>query len=368
MRILLLNQFVPPDSAPTSRLLADLAEAFTAAGWEPILVGAHAGYHQGRQKGWRRLLRDATAHLKLLWAGLRAGPCDWVICLSDPPALPFTAALLARLKRAQLAHWAMDVYPQIAVALGALPAGWASRWVGAAMRFGYREAELLVALDEDMRHRIAAVTDRPIKVLPPWPPAIQATAAHPPSTAPNSATASPRIWLYSGNLGRAHEYRDLLAAQQFIEQTGGGWRLVFQGGGPLREEAQAEAARLGLTDCEWLGYAEDEHLLQRLQQADVLIATQRPSTQGLLWPSKLALMLLLDQPILFVGPNPSQISQLLGAHSPSHGVFSPGQSAEIASWLRQLPAKSVPCSPSTITERVTALRNLGVQTWIQWLA
>jgi hypothetical protein len=79
-------------------------------------------------------------------------------------------------------------------------------------------------------------------------------------------------------------------------------------------------------------------------------------------------MILLDQPILFVGPTPSQISQLLGDHSPSHGVFSPGQSAEIASWLRQLPAKSVPCSPSTITERVTTLRNLGVQNWIQWLA
>ncbi len=363
MRILLLNHFVPPDPAPTARLLADLAAAFTAAGWEPVLLGAHAGYHQGGQKGWRRLLRDAVAHVKLFWAGLRAGPCDWVLCLSDPPALPFTAALLARCKRAQLAHWAMDVYPQVAVALGALSPGLVSRGVGAAMRFGYREAALLVALDEDMQQRIEDASGRPVKVLPPWPPAIDA-ATRPSNKA---AAGSPRTWLYSGNLGRAHEYRDLLEAQQLIERTGGGWRLVFQGGGPCRAEAKAYAAELGLTACEWQDYAPDEALLASLQQAEVLIATQRPVTRGLLWPSKLALMTLLDQPLLFVGPAVGPIADLLTQGSPTNGVFPPGRAGDIAAWLRSQPKPTEALDPPTVSQRITACRAAGLEIWTRWL-
>jgi len=363
MRILLLNQFAPPDSAPTSRLLADLAEAFAAAGWEPILVGAHSGYHQGGQKGWRRLLRDATAHIKLFWAGLRAGPCDWIVCLSDPPALPFTAALLARLKQAQLAHWAMDVYPQVAVALGALSPGAVNRVVGAAMRFGYREAEILVALDEDMQKQIASISERHVKVLPPWPPSASL------SIVPAKKNQLPqRTWLYSGNLGRAHEYRDLLEAQRLIEHSGGGWRLIFQGGGPCRAEAKAYAAELEITNCDWLDYAPDEDLLSVLQEADVLIATQKASTCGLLWPSKLALMTVLDQPILFVGPHLSQISLQLKQSPLAHGVFQPGQASEIATWLQALPPKPPPRSRERVAQQVTKSRLSGMHAWINWLS
>ena len=129
MRLFLLNQFVPPDKSPTARLVGDLAEAFSDVGWEPVFIGKQEGYRQGSKRGLSRLIRDLLAHVRLFWAGLGAGPCDWIVCLSDPPGLPFTAALLARIKGARLAHWAMDVYPEVAVQLGALPSGWASRWV-----------------------------------------------------------------------------------------------------------------------------------------------------------------------------------------------------------------------------------------------
>lgn len=364
MRILLLNQFAPPDGAPTARLMADLADGLAAAGWEPVMLGAHSGYHKGGQRGLRRLFRDGLAHLKLFWAGLRAGPCDWVICLSDPPALPFTSALLARCKRARLAHWAMDVYPQVAEALGALSPGLVTHWVGKAMRFGYREADLLVALDEDMRQQIESAGGRSIKILPPWPPAISPTA----DQASHRPTSSQRTWLYSGNLGRAHEFRDLLAAQKSLEDSGSGWRLVFQGGGPCREEAKAYAAELKLSACEWLDYAPDAELLASLQQADVLVATQKSSTQGLLWPSKLALMTLLDQPILFVGPKPSQIAQLLTQSLAPHGVFQPGQACGIATWLQSLPVKLNSASALIVDQRINTIRAIGLQKWLLWLA
>jgi len=359
MRILLLNHFVPPDPAPTARLLGDLATIFRAAGWEVVSLGAAAGYH-GRPRGWRRLLSDGMAHLKLFWKGLRAGPCDWVICLSDPPGLPFTAALLARMKGAKLGHWAMDVYPQVAVALGALPEGFVTRQVGRAMRWGYRKCDPLIALDEDMREVIENTSGRKVGVIPPWPPAV--TTQKP--TLPTESIES-RIWLYSGNLGRAHLYRELLETQRLLEQSGSGWHLIFQGGGPCRAAAQAEATSLKLEHCSWLPYAPDDTLLESLQQADVLIATQNPVTNGLLWPSKLALMRLLDQPILWLGPAEGQIARDLKEES--HGTFAPGQAQAMAQWLINLPDRETRLPREVVAEKVENQRRTGMEKWVELL-
>lgn len=371
MRVLLLNQFTPPESPPTARLLGDLERAMTRAGWEAQCLGCGQGYQKKPKSGARRVLRDLAANFRLLIAGLRAPRCDWVLCLSDPPGLPFTAAVIALCKRARLAHWAMDVYPQTAVALGALRPGLVSRVVRAAMRFGYRRARVLVALDEDMRAVLESAGGTAVRVLPPWPPAVAFTSAAGPAAPASDETDlsqanRTRVWLYSGNLGRAHEFADLLEAQRRLEQEGGGWRLVFQGGGPAREAARQRADELGLRQCEWRDYAPDDRLLAELRQADALIASQKPELTGLIWPSKLALMTLLEKPVLWLGPTDSQVARMLRALSPRHGVFAPGEAEAIAAWLRALPPSPPPLNESEVRARVEAVREQGVRQWLEW--
>lgn len=363
MRLLLLNQFAPPDTAPTARLLGDLAAAFTAAGWDAVLIGKKEGYRHGKKAGFHRILRDALAHLRLFWSGLLAGPCDWVLCLSDPPGLPFTAALLARIKRARLAHWAMDVYPEVAVRLGALPDGFASRLAGSAMTWGYHECDLLVALDEDMQGVIEQRGGRGVRTLPPWPPRFES------SPRASSKAIPRRTWLYSGNLGRAHEFLDLLEAQKVLETRDAPWRLAFQGGGPGHEEAKACAVAMGLKHCDWQPYADDETLLDSLLQADVLIATQKNAMLGLLWPSKLAVMRLTGRPLLWVGPARGKIGEELRAASPMNGVFSPGDAAAIARWIAGLPAadEHPPTTADVVIQKAEQLREQGFAFFTQWL-
>jgi glycosyltransferase involved in cell wall biosynthesis len=415
VRILLINQFVPPDEAPTARLLGDLKEHLETLDCSVTLLGASAGYQGGAKTGLARLVRDAKAHFNLLWKGLRLGPFDWIVCLTDPPGLPFTSAILARVKRARLAHWAMDVYPQVAVKLGALPDGLPSRLVAAAMRFGYRSSHPLVALDEDMKQVLETCGGTRIQVQPPWPPLptaqgepfkapeknrpslsdtqalnVQrsspisdgAAASSPLSTLhsplPTSQSSPPistgastsrRTWLYSGNLGRAHEYKDLLEAQRLLEASGAPWQLVFQGSGPCRNEAQALASQLGLKNCLWQPYAPSDQLLPSLLAADVLIASQKESLQGLLWPSKLALMTLTAQPILWVGPTQGQIATDLAAASPLNGLFSPGHPESIAHWLASLPPKDSANLPTqeSIQSRAKHLRIQGLNLWASQL-
>ena len=139
-------------------------------------------------------------------------------------------------------------------------------------------------------------------------------------------------WIYSGNLGRAHEWETLLRAQQWIEQRGVDARLVFQGGGPSWPAAKARAGELGLRRCEWRGYAEEGELSATLLRSQALVVSQLPATQGLLWPSKLALVMSLPRAILFVGPVDGAIAAEL-RHFPHAGIFAPGDAVAVAEWI-----------------------------------
>lgn len=70
-----------------------------------------------------------------------------------------------------------------------------------------------------------------------------------------------------------------------------------------------------------------------------MVVTQLPAAQGLLWPSKLGLILSLPRPILWVGPTEGAIGRKLRA-LPEAGVFAPGDSEAVADWLIALKTKS----------------------------
>lgn len=194
------------------------------------------------------------------------------------------------------------------------------------MRWGYKRAEV-VALDADMAERLKAIYDISPHVVTPWVPD--------PLLAGDEHTQSPQnVWLYSGNLGRAHEWATLLEAQAEVERRNLPIRLLFQGDGPSWSKAQQRAAELGLHRCEWSGYVKQDQLKSSLLRARVTVATQRPETCGLLWPSKVGVLLQLPRPLLWVGPTGSAIAQLI-KKNPRNGVFAPGDAAGVTNWLEK---------------------------------
>ena len=364
MRILFINQFVPPDEAPTSRLLAELGEGLRNLGWETEYLGSGQRYRGKALRGWRRWLRDLRTHLRVLICGLWVKKPDVILCLTDPPALVFTAALISMVRGSKLVHWAMDIYPEIAAALGELKSSSPIYTaVSKAASFGYSRCALIGCLDADMAIALGIENDPRRHDCAPWPPM---DLAVPESV---SATKSDRIQiLYSGNLGRAHDYETLLRAQRILEDADAGFDLVFQGGGPNRERSIQLATELGLRHCHWLDYAADEEFVCSLMKADVLAATQRPETQGLLWPSKLALMQLLPKAVLWVGPENGAISDLLRTRNSPSGIFAPGGSQALADWLLLHKAELAKASPvsfvgSDLKTELRSVRNRQIQQW-----
>ena len=356
MRILFLNQYFPPDPAPTGILLREIADALAAEGCEVVFASSGQDYRGGQRKG-SRMKRELQGLWALFRAAMGVGRVDAIVSATSPPLLVVAAGVIAKMRGARHYHWLFDMYPELATALGEVPDGFVAGMFAAATRWAYRGAKCVVALDEDMAIRLRGygVTAR---IIPPWvfQSLIAARAAQ--SLKPADGGKAERIWLYSGNLGRAHEWRTLLDAQRILETAGAPWRLVFQGGGPSWPAAQEYAASIGLTRCEWKPYVPEEELPNSLLAADLLVVTQKPETCGLLWPSKLALVTSLPRPILWVGQRDRAIARDL-ATLPQAGVFAPGDAAGAAGWITGLD----PVQACTVRDPV-AIRGAGLREWV----
>jgi glycosyltransferase involved in cell wall biosynthesis len=358
MRILFLNQYFPPDPAPTGVLLREVADELVAAGHEVDFVAARQSYRGGQQSGGR-LRREFVALLRMFFDGVRRSRADVIFSASSPPCLLVVATLLSFWHRAKSVHWAMDLYPEIAVSLGEVREGFFSRMISRIMGWCYRRAAMVVALDSDMAERLAAYGVS-AKVVRPW--VFQSILDAP---MPEIAPCEPWTWLYSGNLGRAHEWETLLLAQAQLEARGVDVRLVLQGGGPLWPHAQKRARELKLAGCEWHDYAPEERLRESLLRAQCCIVTQRPEVCGLLWPSKLGLVLTLPRPILFVGPADGAIARELTAY-PHARTFATGRAEEVATWIERLRCESVTVNMAEVFD-AREHRAQSLRTWREWL-
>lgn len=360
MRVLFLNQYFPPDPAPTGVLFADIAAELERAGHEVDFVAARQEYRTGQKQGGR-MIREARALLRMLVDGVCRRRADVVVSGSSPPCLLVVATLVAGWHRARSFHWIMDLYPEIAVALGEVREGVLSRTIGALMRWCYRRAERVVVLDEDMAARVAPAGVEPA-IVRPWvfAPVLAQVAA-----AAETGFSPEWTWIYSGNLGRAHEWETLLAAQAEVERRGAPIRLLFQGGGPSRPLAEARARELGLRQVEWRDYVPEPDLPASLLRCRALVVSQLPATRGLLWPSKLGLVTMLPRPLAWVGPTDGAIARELKS-LPGAGLFAPGESMRLAEWLLALHsgADSRPARPLD----ATAQRTESLREWVKRIA
>ncbi|NJK91181.1 MAG: glycosyltransferase family 4 protein [Blastochloris sp.] len=138
MKILVLNQYGAEDAAPTARLAAELSAHLRELGHEVHFL-AESQVYAKRLQGWRRWWHEMGVHGQLFFRGLSLGRLDWVISLTSPVCLGWTASILAKLRGARHAHWVMDVYPELAEKLGELKAGTSGRILRHLMSWAYQQ-------------------------------------------------------------------------------------------------------------------------------------------------------------------------------------------------------------------------------------
>ena len=342
MRFLFLNQYYPPDTAPTGQYLHDLAREMVARGHEVTVLCSRRPYNGdalyeresvldgvrvvrvrasgfGRRSAIGKILDYASFYASLA-ARLRArgAGVDAILALTTPPHVGLLGRWAARRHAAAHLHWVMDIYPDVLAAHGNLSAdGWVYRRLAALTRSELHDSPLVVCLGHDMaariRHHVRGCpgAEAAVKSLPLWSDAQLSPWAGP--TPPEFRTAQgwgpdDLVLMYSGNMGRGHRMAEFLgAAREMKRERRIHW--IFAGGGKRRDEVEHALAADPALNAKLLPYAPMDRLREHLCSADVHLASLDAAWQGCMVPSKIQGIFAIGKPLIFVGAEQNSPAQ-----------------------------------------------------------
>ena len=272
----------------------------------------------GKRSLLLRVLGTAVFHAQAFVAALFTPRLGGVVFSTSPPLIGLPLCVVGWVRRVPVAYWAMDLNPDQLIALGKLRAdGWRARALEAANRFILRRSALVVALDRFMADRLAArgVPAAKMLVMPPWP--------HEQHIAAVGTDANPFrrrhgldgkfVVMYSGNHSPSNPLRTLLDAVVRVRDDDG-LRFLFVGGGTGKREVEATLAEHRLANALSLPYQPIAELKHSLTAADVHVVSLGEGMVGIIHPCKIYGSMSAGRPILFLGPRPSHVSDLLDAH------------------------------------------------------
>lgn len=332
MQFLLLNQFYPPDPAPTGWYLHGLARELVRRGHQVKVLCSRRSY-DGKDSFPRWEILDGVEVSRLAATGFgrrgfvgkmadygsfygslathllldRSGP-DLILSLTTPPYISLLGKAAAAQRGCRHAHWIMDLYPDVMFAHRAEQEdGFVSRLLRNLTRFQLQGAEAVISLGSKMAEKVAvytgkggvelAVTGIPLwsdPDLTPWPPGETNPLRKERGWDPREV-----VFLYSGNMGVGHRFKEFLGAAKQLGPSGPRW--VFSGGGKRKKEVETFAAAHPDARIEFLGYVPQSQLRSHLCAADIHLASLDADWQGLMVPSKIQASFAVARPVLFVG-------------------------------------------------------------------
>ena len=187
MRLLVITPHLCPDTAPTGVVVSRIVEELGAAGHDVHVVTSLPWYRDHRvEDGWRgRLVRrgsEGSASVVRLqpfagrkerlvgralgfaaFSGAAAlaaiaarGPFDAVMVLSPPLTLGTAGWVAARRHRCPLVLNVQDVFPDVAIEVGAITSPRLIRLFRSLERFCYRRSDAVTVLSDDLAANVTA--------------------------------------------------------------------------------------------------------------------------------------------------------------------------------------------------------------------
>lgn len=337
--LLVLSQTFVPDPAAVGQHVADVAFEMARRGWRVLVYTANRGYEDpsiryaprevirgvevrrlplssfGKRSLLTRALGTATFLLQSLFVALFT-PAARGILVSTSPPLAGLAAVPARIFRGiPIIYWAMDLNPDQLIALGHIrPRSFIATMLEGGNRLVLHAASLIIALDRFMAERLMsrARIRRKLEIVAPWP--------HDQSPPPADLADNPFrrrhglegrfVIMYSGNHSPANPLRTLLEAMPRFRDDPG-ISFVFVGGGLGKREVEQTIREQNLTNAISLPYQPLSELWYSLSAADVHAVSLGDAMVGICHPCKIYGAMSVGRPVLYLGPSPSHVTDLL---------------------------------------------------------
>lgn len=258
-------------------------------------------------------LIQATIHALFL----RRASC--ILVSTSPPLAPLAGIVLQLAKRVPLKFWAMDINPDQLVVLGkASERSLSARLLDGVNRMLLRRASDVVALDRFMLARLdhKARIAHKAAVIAPWPHIDRIDEALPHERNPfrgMHGLSGKFVIMYSGNISPSHPLTTLLEAALLLRDRED-LVFLFIGGGLGRAEIERFVARHELPSIRLLPYQPLSELRYSLSAADVHLVVMGDEMVGIVHPCKIYGAMAVGRPVLFLGPRPCHISDILEQH------------------------------------------------------
>lgn len=232
--------------------------------------------------------------------GLRGGRVDGVLAMSPPLTLGLTGWGMALARGGPLVFNIQDVFPDVAIELGAINGRRvidAARWLE---RQSYHRADAVTVLSEDLRDNVAVklppAERHKVRVIPNF---VDTEAIRP----LDRATAYRRelgigdetVVMYAGNVGFSQSLELLVAAARELVSDSS-VVFVINGGGSARPAIEREAA--GLPNVRFAPYQPKARLAEVLATGDVHVVPLKRGLASSSVPSKTYSILAAGRPLL----------------------------------------------------------------------
>jgi glycosyltransferase involved in cell wall biosynthesis len=265
-------------------------------------------------------------------AALRVRRPDIVIAETDPPLLGVLGAMLKRRWNCRLVYNVRDLYPDIAIANGALRNRALLGLLEHANRFSFRSADCIIVVGEDMRQRLIAkgIPPEKLALVPDW---VDCETIRPlPSSRFRSELGEGFVVMYSGNLGLSQQLETVLDAAARLRDESA-IRFVLIGEGARKQWLTERARALGLTNLAFLPYRPREELAESLSAADLHLVPLFPGAAGCIVPSKIYGILAAGRPFVAIMEESAEIARLARENSIGF-VVRPGDAEGLAQTIR----------------------------------
>jgi glycosyltransferase involved in cell wall biosynthesis len=342
MRLTLINQFYPPDLAPTGHMAASVAEHRAEIGDLVTVIASQGGYaaprssrdprastnprvirlwtpRLGRARWIARLIDYGVFFLLAVVRMAMLPRQDVIVALTTPPYIVLTA-LLHRLLHpsAKVVLWVMDCYPEVLERDRLIRSGGLmSRMMGRLNRAIFARISHLVCLDAAMQQLQSERYGPSVAtiVIPNWEP----ESAYPIDASPHDWKTTDGldldgklIVLYLGNAGLGHRFETVVKAASAMEQES--VAFVFVGGGEKWAWLGSAKHSNGLRNLHLLDYVEKEATPALLAAADCSLITLRDEYLGVISPSKLHASLAMGRPVIYIGPVGGNVDTAIQRH------------------------------------------------------
>jgi colanic acid biosynthesis glycosyl transferase WcaI len=334
MRILLLNEYFPPDTSATAHMASAVVDALAECHSVTVLCGRpsydpserHPFYLLRRERQGAvvvervgsttfprfRMLRRVCNYLSYVALSI---PCalfvrtDLVMAMTDPPFEGIVGAFVAALKRKPFVYNIRDLYPEMALAGKIVRPSLGVRVWERLHRWALGRASRIMVLGEDTRERIIAKGIHPARVV-----VVRDGARATPPVAMldypvirEIRSGFPFVVLHAGNLGFYGAWETIIKAARMLEHEAMGF--VFVGEGALR--AQVEAIAKGAGNIRFLPFRPPDEVPYVLAAGDLHLVTIKRGLEGVVVPSKIYSILAAGRPILALAPEASDTARMV---------------------------------------------------------